>query len=168
MGLCVTDTARALACRGSKGAPNLKLVSIFMIFFTSVIGVTLPVFLARLFHGKPVYDKTILIIKCFAAGVILSTSLVHVLPDAFNTLSDCQVSFRHPWKDFPFSGLITLIGVLMALLVDLTATSHVESHGQADHSQNRNKDYTPVVTCEELETVSKKRILGISSRKRNW
>lgn len=151
MALCVTDTARALACRDGKAATNLKLISTFVIFFTSVIGITLPVFLARLlFHGKPVHDKAILIIKCFAAGVILSTSLVHVLPDAFGALSDCQVSSRHPWKDFPFSGLVTLIGVLTALLVDLTASSHVESH------QNRENEYVAVGTSEELGIVSKK------------
>lgn len=145
------DTARALACRDGKAATNLKLISVFVIFFTSVIGITLPVFLARfLFHGKTVHDKAILIIKCFAAGVILSTSLVHVLPDAFNALSDCQVSSRHPWKDFPFSGLVTLIGVLTALLVDLTATSHVESH------QNHSEGYGTIGTSEELGFVSKK------------
>ncbi|XP_059317842.1 zinc transporter 6, chloroplastic [Lycium ferocissimum] len=148
MALCVTDTVRALACRDGKAATNLKLISMFVIFFTSVIGITVPVFLARLFHGKPVHDKAILIIKCFAAGVILSTSLVHVLPDAFDALSDCQVSSRHPWKDFPFSGLVTLIGVLTALLVDLTATSHVESH-----QNNQDNDYAIVGTSEELGTV---------------
>lgn len=151
MALCVMDTARALACRDGTAATNLKLISIFVIFFTSVIGITLPGFLARfLFHGKTVHDKAILIIKCFAAGVILSTSLVHVLPDAFTALSDCQVSSRHPWKDFPFSGLVTLIGVLTALLVDLTATSHVESH------QNQAEGYAAVGNSEELGILSKK------------
>lgn len=108
--------------------------------------------LARVFHGKRVYDKAILIIKCFAAGVILSTSLVHVLPDAFTALSDCQVSSHHPWKDFPFSGLVTLIGVLMALLVDLTATSHVDNHG---HTSTPNH-YTPIGTAAELAATKRK------------
>ncbi|CAL5333993.1 unnamed protein product [Camellia sinensis] len=150
MAVCATDTTRALSCRNSHAASNLKLVSIFVIFFTSVIGISSPVMLARLFHGKPVYDKAILIIKCFAAGVILSTSLVHVLPDAFDALADCQVASQHPWKDFPFSGLVTLIGVLAALLVDLTASSHVDSHGKSS-----TKNYTPI-GGEELEAAKKK------------
>ncbi|CAK9164179.1 unnamed protein product [Ilex paraguariensis] len=155
MALCVTDTARALACRDGKAAAKLKFISIFVIFFTSVIGISSPVMLARLFHGKPVYDKAILIIKCFAAGVILSTSLVHVLPDAFDALSDCQVASRHPWKDFPFSGLVTLIGVLMALLVDLTATSHVDSHSHShSHSPKPSSEYTPIGTQDRLATVT--------------
>jgi zinc transporter 1/2/3 len=39
------------------------------------------------------------------------------------------VASHHPWKDFPFSGLVTLIGVILALFVDLVASSHVE-HAQ--------------------------------------
>ncbi|XP_028117641.1 zinc transporter 6, chloroplastic-like [Camellia sinensis] len=133
-GVAPPTRLEALSCRNSHVASNLKLISIFVIFFTSVIGISSPVMLARLFHGKSVYDKAILIIKCFAAGVILSTSLVHVLPDAFDALADCQVASQLPWKDFPFSDLVTLIGVLAALLVDLTASSHVDSHGKSSIS----------------------------------
>ncbi|VVB01827.1 unnamed protein product [Arabis nemorensis] len=131
MASCVTGTEasiRALACRNGVEASHLKLISVFVIFLTSVLGISGPVLLARYFHGKPLYDKAILIIKCFAAGVILSTSLVHVLPEAFESLADCQVSSRHPWKDFPFAGLVTMIGAITALLVDLTASEHM-GHG---------------------------------------
>lgn len=154
MTLCAADTARTIACRDGDAAATLKLISMFVIFFTSVVGISAPVMLARLFHGKPLYDKAILIIKCFAAGVILSTSLVHVLPDAFDALADCHVSSHHPWKDFPFSGLITLIGVLTALLVDLTATSHVDGYSHGHGHGNGNKEvagYTRIGESEELK-----------------
>ncbi|XP_047167973.1 zinc transporter 6, chloroplastic-like [Vigna umbellata] len=138
MAECVTDTAQAALCRNSTAAAHLKVISIFTIFVTSVMGVSMPVMLARYFQGKSLYDIAILVIKCFAAGVILATSLVHVLPDAFAALSDCQVASQHPWKDFPFAGLVTLGGVLLALLVDTVASSHVE------HTH-----YTPVETEEK-------------------
>lgn len=93
-------------------------------------------------------------IKCFAAGVILSTSLVHVLPDAFQALGDCQVASRHPWKDFPFAGLVTLVGALIALLVDVTASSHVEQHGHG-HGHGHGQ-YKPVGTQED--TVASKKL----------
>ncbi|XP_043723333.1 zinc transporter 6, chloroplastic-like [Telopea speciosissima] len=140
MASCLTDATRELLCRDSRAATHLKLISILVIFVTSIIGISSPVLLARLFQGKPVYDKALLVIKCFAAGVILSTSLVHVLPDAFDALSDCKVATHHPWKDFPFAGLVTLIGALLALLVDVSATSHV--HG------NKQSNYTPIGTQE--------------------
>lgn len=148
MAPCVGDSARMLACRNGRAAAHLKLISIFVIFVSSVVGISSPVLLARLFQGSPTYDKAILIIKCFAAGVILSTSLVHVLPEAFAALSDCHVISHHPWKDFPFSGLVTMIGALLALLVDLTASSHVEAHKAAP--------YTPIGTQDELPTQAKK------------
>ncbi|XP_077214108.1 ZIP metal ion transporter family [Tasmannia lanceolata] len=130
---CTTDAARTLSCRDGPAAAHLKLIAIAVIFITSVVGISSPVMLAHIFHGKPFYSNAILLIKCFAAGVILSTSLVHVLPDAFQALADCQVASLHPWKDFPFSGFIAMIGTLMALLVDIAASSHAEK-----------PDYTPV------------------------
>ncbi|XP_042510201.1 zinc transporter 6, chloroplastic [Macadamia integrifolia] len=145
MASCLTDATRELSCRDGQAATRLKLISMVVIFLTSVIGISSPVLLARLFQGKPIYEKALLVIKCFAAGVILSTSLVHVLPDAFAALSDCQLATHHPWKDFPFSGLVTLIGALLALLVDVTATSHV--HG------NKPSHYTPIGTQEEPSSI---------------
>ncbi|KAK2376514.1 zinc transporter 6, chloroplastic [Trifolium repens] len=124
-----TDLSRSTSCRDSIAASHLKIISLFVIFITSAIGMLAPVLLARIFRGKPLYERALVLIKCFAAGVILSTSLVHVLPDAYAALSDCHVASHHPWKDFPFSGLVTLIGVILALFVDLVASSHVE-HAQ--------------------------------------
>ncbi|KFK24220.1 hypothetical protein AALP_AAs51720U000500 [Arabis alpina] len=144
MASCVTGTEaaiRALACRDGAAASHLKLISIFAIFLTSVLGISAPVLLARYFHGKPLYDKAILIIKCFAAGVILSTSLVHVLPEAFASLADCQVSSKHPWRDFPFAGLVTMIGAITALFVDLTASEHM-GHGGGGGGM----EYMPMTT----------------------
>lgn len=146
---CVIDTARAEACRDSRVAAQLKLVSICVIFVTSVVGISAPVAMARVFRGSPLYDKAVHLIKCFAAGVILSTALVHVLPDAFAALSDCHVASRHPWKDFPFAGLVTLIGALLALFVDVTATSHVHGGGPA----TAKTPYAPIGTSEDPARV---------------
>ncbi|MED6160962.1 Zinc transporter 6, chloroplastic [Stylosanthes scabra] len=145
---CATDIlTRATSCRDGSAAAHLKFISIFVIFFTSMFGMSSPVLLARLFQGKSLYDRAVALIKCFAAGVILSTSLVHVLPDAYASLADCRVATRHPWRDFPFSGLVTLIGALLALAVDLVASSHVE------HSQ-----YAPVKTNEKESSSGESRI----------
>lgn len=124
LGCSPGDLEREALCRNTSAATHLKLVSIGIIFVTSAVGVCLPVVLARRFHGKSTNASALLLIKCFAAGVILSTSLVHVLPDAFEALADCQVASRHPWRDFPFSGFVCLVGALLALFVDVVATSH--------------------------------------------
>ncbi|OIW16496.1 hypothetical protein TanjilG_32166 [Lupinus angustifolius] len=139
---CVADLSRAAACRDSVAASHFKSISIFIIFFTSMFGMSSPVLLARIFQGKSLYDRAIAVIKCFAAGVILSTSLVHVLPNAYTALADCHVASRHPWRDFPFAGLVTLVGVILALSVDLIATPHM-SHAP----------YAPVVMQEKESAV---------------
>ncbi|XP_058075758.1 zinc transporter 6, chloroplastic [Magnolia sinica] len=146
MASCTLDLTRAGSCRDGRAASHLKLIAIAVIFITSVIGISTPIVLARIFQGKPTYNKIVLLIKCFAAGVILSTSLVHVLPDAFEALSDCQVASHHPWKDFPFSGFIAMIGALVALLVDIAASSHAagDSH------------YTPIGSDDSSSSEAKK------------
>ncbi|XP_078447638.1 ZIP metal ion transporter family [Wolffia australiana] len=122
------DLEREALCRNTLTATNLKWISIVIIFFTSAVGIGLPVVLARIFHRKSGNEAALLLIKCFAAGVILATSLVHVLPDAFEALGDCQVAVHHPWRDFPFAGFVCLVGALLALLVDVVATSHAAAH----------------------------------------
>ncbi|KAL1370135.1 hypothetical protein HN51_000444 [Arachis hypogaea] len=128
---CATaaDAARAATCRDSTAAEHLKFISIFTIFVTSMVGMSSPVLMTRFFKAnRSLYDKALVIIKCFAAGVILATSLVHVMPDAFDALADCHVASKHPWKDFPFAGFVTLVGAILALLVDVAASSHMEHH----------------------------------------
>jgi zinc transporter 1/2/3 len=121
--------AGSRACRDGAAAARLKTGSLLAILVASAVGICLPVALTRAFRGGPNYARGLLLVKCYAAGVILSTSLVHVLPDAQAALADCAVATRRPWRDFPFAGLFTLVGALLALLVDLSASSHLEAHG---------------------------------------
>ncbi|KAK1321826.1 hypothetical protein QJS10_CPA03g01174 [Acorus calamus] len=121
---CAIDPTRTFACRNTSEATHLKLISTALILFTSAIGISSSVYLARLFRNTPAYAHTLLLIKCYSTGVILSTSLVHVLPDASAALSDCRIASRgRPWRDFPFSGFVCMTGALVALLVDFSATS---------------------------------------------
>ncbi|KAK3140632.1 hypothetical protein QOZ80_5AG0403560 [Eleusine coracana subsp. coracana] len=121
--------ALSRACRDGAAAARLKTGSLLAILVASAVGICLPVALTRAFRGREGYARGLLLVKCYAAGVILSTSLVHVLPDAHAALADCAVATRRPWRDFPFAGLFTLVGALLALLVDLSASSHLEAHG---------------------------------------
>ncbi|KAM0953650.1 putative zinc/iron permease [Dioscorea sansibarensis] len=149
----LADPSRSHFCRDGAAAAHLKLVSIGIILVTSAFGITAPVALARVFHGRPAYELALLLIKCFAAGVILSTSLVHVLPDAFAALSDCQLASRHPWRDFPFSGFVCLIGAWLALLVDFAATSHATE-------PSAKPGYTPIGSEEAGKAVAIKVEMG--------
>ncbi|KAL6897920.1 hypothetical protein ACP4OV_006879 [Aristida adscensionis] len=139
------DSALARVCRDGAAAARLKTGSLLAILVASAVGICLPVALTRAFRGRAGYARGLLLVKCYAAGVILSTSLVHVLPDAQAALADCAVASRRPWRDFPFAGLFTLVGALLALLVDVSASSHLEAHGHgAGAGGDHHQAYAPV------------------------
>ncbi|KAI5401724.1 hypothetical protein KIW84_066263 [Lathyrus oleraceus] len=95
----------------------------------SAIGVCIPL-LNKVIPALSPEKDIFFFIKTFAAGVILSTSFIHVLPDAFdeNLTSPCLK--EHPWGDFPFTGFLAM-GTLM---VETYATSYF---------QNQNSKKTP-------------------------
>ncbi|KAK1283857.1 hypothetical protein QJS10_CPB21g01334 [Acorus calamus] len=139
---CAIDPTRTFACRNTSEATHLKLISTVLGFFTSAIGISSSVYLARLFRNSPAYSHTLLLIKCYSTGVILSASLVHVLPDASTALSDCRVASRgRPWRDFPFSGFVLMVGMLVALLVDVAAASasQVPQYAPIGHDEEEGK-----------------------------
>uniref|UniRef100_I1PSS0 Uncharacterized protein n=1 Tax=Oryza glaberrima TaxID=4538 RepID=I1PSS0_ORYGL len=147
--------AVARVCRDGAAAARLKTGSLLAILVASAVGICLPVALTGAFRGKAGYARGLLLVKCYAAGVILSTSLVHVLPDAHAALADCAVATRRPWRDFPFAGLFSLVGALLALLVDLSASSHLEAHGHHQHAEEgespppTHQPYAPIPTTKK-------------------
>ncbi|KAG8387085.1 hypothetical protein BUALT_Bualt03G0216700 [Buddleja alternifolia] len=99
-----------------------KLIAIASILTASALGVCLPVAGKRVPALSP--DRNFFfIIKAFAAGVILSTGFIHVLPDAFESLTSPCLS-EHPWGDFPFTGFIAMLAAIGTLMVDTYATSY--------------------------------------------
>uniref|UniRef100_A0ACD5W5X4 Uncharacterized protein n=1 Tax=Avena sativa TaxID=4498 RepID=A0ACD5W5X4_AVESA len=142
--------ALSRVCRDGAAAARLKTGSLLAILIASAVGVCLPVALTRAFKGRDGYARGLLLVKCYAAGVILSTSLVHVLPDAYAALADCAVASQRPWRDFPFAGLLCLIGALLALLVDLSASSHLEAHGHVvEHQEEEQTTYATIPTTKK-------------------
>ncbi|KAL0380931.1 UNVERIFIED_CONTAM: Zinc transporter 5 [Sesamum angustifolium] len=76
-------------------ALKYKLAAIASILTASGIGVCLPVLGKRVPALSP-ERSFFFIVKAFAAGVILSTGFIHVLPDAFDSLTSPCLS-QHPW-----------------------------------------------------------------------
>lgn len=105
-----------------------RIAALFTILTTSAIGVCFPVIGKRLKALRPERDA-FLVIKCFAAGVILATGFVHVLPDAFTSLTSSCLS-DNPWAIFPFAGFTSMVGALVTLLLDFTASAYYRKRGQ--------------------------------------
>lgn len=99
-----------------------KLVSIFTILTASGVGITIPI-IGKNYPILHPESKLFFLVKAFAAGVILSTGFIHILPDAFEDLNN-NILNESPWRKFPFTGLGAMVGALGSLMIDAIATGH--------------------------------------------
>jgi zinc transporter 1/2/3 len=106
------------------GALKLKIIAIFCILVASAAGCGIPS-LGRRFPALRPDTDLFFAVKAFAAGVILATSFVHILPEAFERLgSPCLVD--GPWQKFPFAGFVAMLAAIATLVVDTIATGYFQ------------------------------------------
>ncbi|ERN14915.1 hypothetical protein AMTRI_Chr02g255990 [Amborella trichopoda] len=108
-------------CYNKTSALRLKLVAIAAILISSMIGVCLPLITRSLPALNPDRDA-FYVVKAFAAGVILATGYMHVLPDSFNNLTSSCLP-ENPWQKFPFTTFIAMLSAVFTLMVESFATS---------------------------------------------
>ncbi|XP_059645772.1 zinc transporter 8-like [Cornus florida] len=124
--------------RNKSEALKYKLAAIASILVAGAIGICLPLLGKSIPALSPEKDIFFLI-KSFAAGVILATGFIHVLPDAFDNLtSPCLTD--HPWADFPFTGFVAMMSAIGTLMVDAFATSYYRRAHFNNKSQPLNGD----------------------------
>lgn len=123
-----------LECRNAGLAFHLKLAAIVTVLFAGAVGVALPL-LGRKLTAFKTDGPYFVVAKAFAAGVILATGFVHMLPDAMEALTDsCLPQF--PWRQFPFSGCIAMLAALGTLMVDVLGTEYYErKHAKEEQAQ---------------------------------
>ncbi|KAH6780932.1 zinc transporter 5 precursor, partial [Perilla frutescens var. hirtella] len=103
-------------------ALKYKVAALASILTAGGAGVCLPV-AAKRFPALSPESNLFFVVKAFAAGVILATGFIHVLPDAFESLTSPCIG-DHPWGDFPFTGFIAMVAAIGTLMVDTYATSY--------------------------------------------
>lgn len=103
-------------------ALEYKLIAIAAVLSTGALGVCLPFLVKNLPSLSP--DNNIyFLIKAFAAGVILSTGFIHVLPDAYESLTSPCLS-ENPWRQFPFAGFVAMLSAIGTLMMESLATGY--------------------------------------------
>lgn len=124
-----------LACRDTELAKHLKGAAIASILALGALGVATPLLGKRVKYLKS-DGNFFFMAKAFAAGVILATGFVHMMPDAMEALTnDCLP--RVPWKKFPFAGFISMLAALVTLIVDFLATQFYETkRSHKDHEDH--------------------------------
>ncbi|GMY09555.1 zinc transporter 8-like [Fagus crenata] len=130
-GECTCDTEDDERNKGE--ALKYKLAAIASILVAGAIGVCIPMLGKRIPALSPEKD-IFFMIKAFAAGVILSTGFIHVLPDAFESLTSPCLS-ENPWGNFPFTGFVAMMSAIGTLMVDAFATSYYKK-SHFDKAQN--------------------------------
>ncbi|XP_059641168.1 zinc transporter 4, chloroplastic isoform X2 [Cornus florida] len=121
---CRSGDAGLESCRDESAAFTLKMVAIVTILTAGVVGVSIPLVGKRrsFLHTD---SNLFFAAKAFAAGVILATGFVHMLPDATTALTDPCLP-TNPWLKFPFAGFFAMIAALLTLLADFVGTQYYE------------------------------------------
>ncbi|KAI5011350.1 hypothetical protein ZWY2020_013487 [Hordeum vulgare] len=117
---CTTATDGA----DKQGAMKLKLVAIASILAAGAAGVLVPVLGRSMAALRPDGD-IFFAVKAFAAGVILATGMVHILPAAFDGLtSPCIHKGGGDRNGFPFAGLVAMSAAMATMVIDSLAAGY--------------------------------------------
>lgn len=103
---------------------RLKLIAMAAILSAGGVGVVIPLIGRSVAAFRP-ESELFFLIKAFAGGVILATGLVHILPDAFVSLTTSPCAEK-AWGDFPLAGFVAMSSALATMMVDSVATSYYE------------------------------------------
>ncbi|KAL3646189.1 hypothetical protein CASFOL_011369 [Castilleja foliolosa] len=120
VGKCTCGEPDEPEYRDKSMATKYKAAAIASILAAGAAGVCIPV-VGKRFPSLSPESSFFFVVKAFAAGVILSTGFIHVLPDAFESLTSVG---EPPWDDFPFTGFIAMVAAIGTLMVDTYATSY--------------------------------------------
>ncbi|KAG0467524.1 hypothetical protein HPP92_019104 [Vanilla planifolia] len=145
------ESGQAIQDAERSRAIPIKLIAIFSILITGAFGVTIPTlsnFLPALRPGR----KLFFTIKAFASGVILATGFIHILPEAFASLTSPCLS-PTPWRSFPLASFIAMLSAIATLMVDTIATAYFSrSHDGAVTDEEKVVGMDGCTSLAELHT----------------
>ncbi|KAL1204809.1 Zinc transporter 1 [Cardamine amara subsp. amara] len=139
------DDHDAVSQDETEKATKLKLGSIALLLMAGGVGVSLPLIGKKIPALQPEND-IFFMVKAFAAGVILCTGFVHILPDAFERLNSPCLENTTASK-FPFAGFVAMLSAMGTLMIDTFATGYYKR--QHFSNNNGSKQVNVVVDEEE-------------------
>jgi len=149
LGDCTCDIQSQQQHKSRSESLKYKLIAIVSILVAGTIGVGLPQF-GRKFEALRPESDIFFMVKAFAAGVILATGYIHILPDAFNNLTSPCLK-QSPLGNFPFTGFVAMMSSIGTLMVDSFATGYYKRlHFK---NNNSNKTQQEVINGDEEITV---------------
>jgi hypothetical protein len=128
------DTAIDIDARDSALAFQLKITGVVSIFVAGLLGVSIP-FIGKGLRFLSSESNVFFVSRAFAAGVILATGFVHILPEGVEALQN--PCLPDVFLNFPFVGFMAMMSALTTLLVDNICTGYYEDL----HSHQKQKRY---------------------------
>ncbi|MQM12744.1 hypothetical protein Taro_045662 [Colocasia esculenta] len=148
---CAADGAQSTGCRDDTVAMRLKVVAFLAILVASAAGVATPL-VGRNWRFLATGSGAFVLTKAFAAGIILATGFVHMLPDGEEALANhCLPSW--PWSEFPFAGFMAMAAALGTLVLEFLGTLFYERNHRTQRKE----------TMAEAAAVDEESVAGPSS-----
>ncbi|KAJ0654325.1 putative zinc/iron permease [Helianthus annuus] len=104
-----------------------KLIAIASILAAGALGVCIPLF-GKMFKSSDFF----LLVKFFAAGVILATGFVHVFPDANESLENPCLGDT-AWGDFPLANFVAMLAAVLVMMGETAITNYYNNNTVEDH-----------------------------------
>ncbi|KAL6843160.1 hypothetical protein ACP4OV_026873 [Aristida adscensionis] len=125
---CGGAAAAEIREEDARGALRLKLIAVVSILAAGAAGVLVPVLGRSAAALRPDGD-VFFAVKAFAAGVILATGMVHILPAAFDALAGpCAGGGGGGGGGgrggFPYAGLVAMCAAMATMMVDSVAAGY--------------------------------------------
>ncbi|OCL10433.1 Zinc/iron permease [Glonium stellatum] len=117
---------------GSKGAREhyntpLHVVALIIILLLSTLACSFPIIVRR-FPRLPVPHHVLFLSRHFGTGVLIATAFVHLLPTAFQSLTDPCLPYFWSQGYTAMPGLIAMIAVLVVVGIEMFFASRGAGH----------------------------------------
>lgn len=106
--------------------PFLGAVIIFLIFLSALLGTLFPFFSSYATNSNFTSFGNVL-----SAGFLISTALVHLLPEA-------SIPLHHAFPSFPISGLLVVFGIISVFTVENVTRKHLQQQQSNSNSSSSN------------------------------
>ena len=116
------------------------MVGIISILMASAIEVCLSFLVMNIRILKP-NKETFSLIKTFFVGVILATRFIHILLDAYESLTNPCLG-ENPWHHFPFTSFVAMMAAILTLMMESFAIGY--------HKRNELGKAQPMNADEEI------------------
>jgi solute carrier family 39 (zinc transporter), member 1/2/3 len=116
--------------RGAYDTP-LHVFALFLILFLSTVACGFPLFSRHRSSKSRRTNYIIFICQHFGTGVLLATAFVHLLPTAFNSLTDPCLPYVFSHGYTPMAGLIAMVSALVVVALESYLTTRGAGHSHA-------------------------------------